>query len=104
MAQPSSEAFPMDSLLGVGTNFNSLVALYEGNCNYRDEEPFFKRQLEVDERTYGPDHPNVAWRLNNLADLYRALGRYTDAQPLFERALSLFRKLMALSTLLWLSF
>ena len=82
----------MDALLEVGTSFNSLVALYEGNSDYRQEVPFFKELLYKDEQTYGPDHPDVAWRLNNLADLYRALGRYADAQPLFERALNLLSK------------
>jgi hypothetical protein len=65
----------MDALLEVGTSFNSLVALYQGNSDDREEEPFFKQQLEKDERTYGPEHPDVAWRLNNLADSQLVLSR-----------------------------
>jgi hypothetical protein len=45
----------MDALLEVGTSFNSLVALYEGNSDYRQEVPFFKELLYKDEQTYGPD-------------------------------------------------
>jgi hypothetical protein len=39
----------------VGTSFNNLVALYQGQCEYQEEEPSFLQQLENEERTYGPD-------------------------------------------------
>ena len=36
---------------------------------YDEAEPLFKRSLEIDEKVYGPDHPDVARGLNNLGAL-----------------------------------
>ncbi len=34
-----------------------------------------KRALAIDEKSYGPDHPDVARDLNNLAQLLQATNR-----------------------------
>jgi hypothetical protein len=34
-----------------------------------------RRALDIDEKSYGPAHPNVAIRLNNLAQLLQATCR-----------------------------
>ena len=34
------------------------------------------------EKTFGPNHPNVATALGTLADLYHAQARYADTEPL----------------------
>jgi CHAT domain-containing protein len=39
------------------------------------------------EKSFGPNHPNVANELNNLAFLYHSQGQYADAEPLYKRAL-----------------
>ena len=44
----------------------------------------------IDERSYGPDHPNVAIRLNNLARLLQDTNRLAEAEPLIRRALAIF--------------
>ena len=36
---------------------------------YDEAEPLFKRSLEINEKVYGPDHPDVARGLNNLGAL-----------------------------------
>lgn len=41
----------------------------------------------IEEKTLGPDHPDVATLLNNLALLLRAKGDYVGAEPLLRRAL-----------------
>jgi len=46
----------------------------------------------VVEKTFGPDHPDVAAILNNLAELYGAQSRYAEAEPLFRRALTIREK------------
>ena len=48
-----------------------------------------RRALAIDERSYGPDHPNVAIRLNNLAELLQATNRMAEAEPLYRRALAI---------------
>jgi predicted NACHT family NTPase len=55
-------------------------------------EPLFGRALSIDEKSFGPDHPNVAIRLNNLAGMLRATNRLAEAEPLFRRALSIYEK------------
>jgi tetratricopeptide repeat protein len=40
----------------------------------------------IDEKGYGPDHPNVARDLNNLARLLRATNRLSEADLLIRRA------------------
>ena len=43
---------------------------------YGEAEKWNRRALEIDEKSFGKDHPNVAIRLNNLAGLYQATNRY----------------------------
>ena len=47
------------------------------------------RALEIDEKSLGPNHPDVARDLNNLALLYRATNRLSEAEPLARRALNI---------------
>jgi hypothetical protein len=41
--------------------------LLQATNRLAEAEPLMRRALEIDEKSYGPDHPNVAIRLNNLA-------------------------------------
>ena len=52
-------------------------------------EPLYRRALEIDERSLGPEHPNVAIRLNNLARLLQDTNRMDEAEPLMRRALEI---------------
>jgi tetratricopeptide (TPR) repeat protein len=60
-----------------------------GRILARDTEPLMRRALEIDEASYGPDHPEVATRLNNLAQLFQATNRLAEAEPLMRRALEI---------------
>ena len=51
-----------------------------------------RRALAIDEKSFGPEHPNVATRLNNLAQLLQATNRLAEAEPLMRRALAIFEK------------
>ena len=48
-----------------------------------------RRALAIDEKSYGPDHPEVAIRLNNLAICFKATNRLAEAEPLMRRALAI---------------
>ena len=48
-----------------------------------------RRALEIDEHSYGPDHPSVARGLNNLALLLQVTNRLAEAEPLMRRALDI---------------
>ena len=50
------------------------------------------RALAIDEKSFGPDHPNVARDLNNLAELLRVTNRLHEAEPLMRRALAIDEK------------
>ena len=51
-----------------------------------------RRALAIDEKSYGPDHPNVATALNNLAGLLEETNRLAEAEPLMRRALAIDEK------------
>ena len=59
---------------------------------YAEAIPLAQQLLAIYEKTFGPDHPNVAMVLNNLAELYLNQGRYADAEPLFKRSLAIDEK------------
>jgi hypothetical protein len=46
-----------------------------------------RRALDIDERSFGNDHPNVARDLYNLAKLLKSTNRLAEAEPLMRRAL-----------------
>jgi tetratricopeptide (TPR) repeat protein len=54
---------------------------------HQEAEPLMERALKIDEKIFGPDHPNVARGLNNLAQLLKATNRLKEAQPLIQRVL-----------------
>ena len=55
-------------------------------------EPLMRRALSVDEKSYGPGHPNVARDLNNLAQLLKDTNRLVEAEPLMQRVLEILEK------------
>jgi len=57
-----------------------------------EAEPLFRRALAMTEKSFGPEHPNVATCLNNLALLLIATNRLAEAEPLFRRALANYEK------------
>jgi tetratricopeptide (TPR) repeat protein len=54
-----------------------------------DAEPLMRRALDIDEASYGPEHPEVATDLNNLALLLKVTNRLDEAEPLYRRALEI---------------
>jgi CHAT domain-containing protein len=76
----------------VAVALNNLAALYSDQARYGDAAPLLRRALDIDEKTFGPEHPAVAARLNSLGEDYFHQGRYADAEPLLRRALALREK------------
>ena len=56
---------------------------------FAEAEPLMRRALAVDERTFGPNHPNAATCLNNLAALLHDTNRLEEAESLYRRALAI---------------
>jgi tetratricopeptide (TPR) repeat protein len=59
---------------------------------YAEAIPIGQRALELAEKTFGPNHANVAESLDNLARLYWAQRKYAEAEPLFKRSLAIREK------------
>ena len=49
-----------------------------------------RRALAINEKSFGPSHPNVAICLANLAFLFLATNRISEAEPLLRRHLLIF--------------
>jgi tetratricopeptide (TPR) repeat protein len=71
------------SLLG-----NSLLLL----TDLAGAEPLLRRALDIDEKSLGAEHPNVARDLNSLATLRKDQNRPAEAEPLLRRALAISEK------------
>ncbi len=49
----------------------------------------FQTALDLDERTLGGDHPNIAVHLNNIGSVLSARGEFDEARDVLERALEI---------------
>ena len=65
-----------------------MLLLDSTNCR-SEAEPLYRRSLAIFERSYGPDHPEVATGLSYLASLLPATNRQSEAEPLYRRALAI---------------
>jgi len=61
-------------------------------ASYKEAEPLYRRVVEIFEKLYGKDHPNVAATINNLAQLLQATNRLKEAEPLMRRVVKIFEK------------
>src|SRR3984893_1395592 len=65
---------------------------------YSDAIPLAQRLRADIEKTYGPDHRDVAAALNNLAMLYGSQGRDAEAEPLYKRSIAILERLHGLDS------
>ena len=64
--------------------------LYTLQRRYREAWPLHQRELEIWEKTVGPNHPNLSVaHLKSLAELYRYQGLHAEAEQLYKRALAI---------------
>jgi CHAT domain-containing protein/Tfp pilus assembly protein PilF len=80
------------------TALNAGIAELNRAGKYAEAIPLAQRQLENQEKKYGPVHRDVAAALNNLALLYGSQGRDTEAEPLYERAIAILEKVGGLDS------
>jgi kinesin light chain len=57
-----------------------------------DLEPLCKRALEIREKCFGIDHPDVGKQLNNLALLCLNQGKYDKVEEYYKRAIDIYTK------------
>jgi tetratricopeptide (TPR) repeat protein len=71
----------------VATILTNLGNAYGSLGDTQKSRELLERALAINERHYGPDHPNVATILTNLGNAYGSLGDTQKSRELLERAL-----------------
>ena len=71
---------------------SNLAMLRRVQGGFDAAESRYKQALAVEEKTFGPDHPEVAATLMSLAALYQAQGRSRLAIETYRRALAVLEK------------
>ena len=82
-------AMPSAAQLGEAEQLTKQAIELAKARKYAEAVPLTQRALAIQEKTLGPDHPEVAASLNNLAQLYVLQGRYAEAEALFKRSLAI---------------
>jgi len=80
------------SLQATGAMWNNLGMFLQVLADYDGARKLLEKALEIDEKVYGKDHPNVAIRINNLGLALKDLGELEEAKKCFERALQIGEK------------
>lgn len=62
-----------------------LVTLYQQG-QYSEAAKIAEEALSVAEKTFGPDHPDVATVLGNMAQFYEKIGKKDEARRFEEQA------------------
>jgi len=91
MTQPRTSK-NLEKLRQAAVRFHNRATKYHAQGEAIRPELLYLRALELQQKVWGPDHPEVAQTLNNLALYYKALGRLAEARLLYERALAIFRR------------
>ena len=73
----------------LGVLLNETALFYWAQAAYPQALMYREQALAINERTLGPDHPDVAAALGKLAEFYRMLGRLPEALPLVARAVTI---------------
>jgi tetratricopeptide (TPR) repeat protein len=71
---------------------NQAVVYLRGRADLLEAKVLSERALAIEEKVYGPDHPNVAIEVNNLGSVLRDLGDLQGAKKHFVRALAIGEK------------
>jgi len=71
---------------------NQLALWLSDRAEHGEAEPLYRWALEIDEKSFGPDHPRVARDLSNLAKLLGETNRHDEAEALIRRALKIDEK------------
>jgi tetratricopeptide (TPR) repeat protein len=74
----------------VAIGLNNLAQLLQATHRLAEAEPLMRRAIAIDEKRYGPDHPDLARHLNNLARLLEDTGRLDEAEQHLRRAIAVF--------------
>ena len=76
-------------VIWLSSALSNLAVLRQKKGEYRSAGDLYQRALNLDVKTLGQRHPQVATDLNNLASLRREEGYYERAEILYKHALTI---------------
>ena len=76
----------------MATDVNNLGRVLKELGDLPGAKAAYERALKIDEKAFGPDHPNVATGVNNLGRVLQELGDLPGAKAAYERALKIDEK------------
>ncbi len=79
-------------LSGAAAAMNNRAMAMKEQHRMAEAEPLLRRVLAIDQKVFGPEHPQVAAGLNNLALLLLDTNRLAEAEPLMRQAQSIWEK------------
>lgn len=78
--------------LDVARTKGALGALYGDQGRYDEAEPMLRAAVDVYQRHFEDDHPQLVSVVYNLAVVYQQLGKFAEAEPMFEHAADLMER------------
>ena len=60
---------------------------------YTEAEALYQTVLEIREKTFGENHPDLAISFNNLGAIYREREEYDKAEDFYRKSITIFRKI-----------
>ncbi|XP_046847292.1 uncharacterized protein LOC124440912 [Xenia sp. Carnegie-2017] len=62
---------------------------YDNMGEYEKAKDFYERAMEIQTKTFGPDHVNIATTYVNLGSVYENMGEYEKAKDFYELAIEI---------------
>ena len=82
-----------ESSIDHATALHYLANLFRLTNRFAEAEPLYRSALNIQEKSLGPDHPDVAKTLNDLAVLLQeGFANYEDSERLKRRALKIYER------------
>ena len=75
-----------------GHYYHQLGYIKNEQGDYQEAVSFYKRALEIEEKSLPANHPDLATSYNNIGWVYYNMGEYSKALSFYERALEIRQK------------
>jgi CHAT domain-containing protein/Tfp pilus assembly protein PilF len=75
--------------VNAGSALNNLAAFYRARNRLAEAEPLYQRSLAIQQKTRGPNSPDVATVLANIATLYDRQDKPAESEQFYEHALAI---------------
>ena len=71
-----------------------IARIFQSQGKYDEALAWYGKDLEINEKALGKNHPNTATTYNNIANVYYRQGEYDKALLLYEKALNIYEKVL----------